>query len=128
MVGVSDWKRGSRTGANGRWAAAAGTFVELAASALVEADSNWGVVGVAQAPASACITHPTKFHFTQAVCGIREQYSLERAQGMGDGFQKLTCASTALDSKSESAELTWFYSTAASTPLRVAGFLCVRVV
>ncbi len=42
-----------------------------------------------------------KFHFTQAVGGIREQYSLERAQGKGDGFQKLTCASTALDSKSE---------------------------
>ncbi len=42
-----------------------------------------------------------KFHFTQAVCGIREQYSLERAQGKGDGFQKLTSASTALDSKSE---------------------------
>ena len=44
-VDVSEWKRGSRTGANGRWAAAAGTFVELAASALVverralEADS-----------------------------------------------------------------------------------------
>ncbi len=28
----------------------------------------------------------TKFHFTQAVCRIREQYSLERAQGKGDGF------------------------------------------
>ncbi len=42
-----------------------------------------------------------KFHFTQAVCGIREQYSLERAQGMGGESQKLTCASTALDSKSE---------------------------
>ncbi len=40
-------------------------------------------------------------HFTQAVCGIREQYSLERAQGMGGESQKLTCASTALDSKSE---------------------------
>ena len=39
-VGVSEWKRGSRTGANGRWAAAAGTFVELAASALVEADAG----------------------------------------------------------------------------------------
>ncbi len=35
------------------------------------------------------------------MCGIREQYCLERAQGKGDGFQKLTCASTALDSKSE---------------------------
>ncbi len=44
-----------------------------------------------------------KFHFTQAVCGIREQQSPERAQGKGDGFQKLTCASTALDSKSEKA-------------------------
>ena len=41
-VGVSEWKRGSRTGANGRWAAAAGTFVELAASALVEADGADG--------------------------------------------------------------------------------------
>jgi hypothetical protein len=39
-VGVSEWKRGSRTGANGRWAAAAGTFVELAASALAEADAG----------------------------------------------------------------------------------------
>ncbi len=39
-VDVSEWKRGSRTGANGRWAAAAGTFVELAASALVEADAG----------------------------------------------------------------------------------------
>ncbi len=36
----TEWKRGSRTGANGRWAAAAGTFVELAASALVEADAG----------------------------------------------------------------------------------------
>ena len=43
-----------------------------------------------------------KFHFTQAVCGIREQYTLERVQGMGGESQKLTCASTALDSKSES--------------------------
>ncbi len=39
-VDVSEWKRGSRTGANGRWAAAAGTFVEQAASALVEADAG----------------------------------------------------------------------------------------
>ncbi len=45
-----------------------------------------------------------KFHFTQAVCGIREQYSLERAQGKGGGSQKPTCASTALDSKSESID------------------------
>ncbi len=47
----------------------------------------------------------TKFHFAQAVRGIRKQYSPERAQGKGDGFQKLICASTALHSKSESAEL-----------------------
>ncbi len=43
----------------------------------------------------------TKFHFTQAVCGIREQYSLERARGMGGESSMLTCASTALDPKSE---------------------------
>ncbi len=49
-----------------------------------------------------------KFHFTQAVCGIREQYSLERAQGMGGKSQKLTCASTALDSKSEKSDVPFF--------------------
>ncbi len=41
-------KRGSRTGANGRWAAAAGTFVELAASALVEAGGGEKKAGAAQ--------------------------------------------------------------------------------
>jgi hypothetical protein len=42
-----------------------------------------------------------KFHFTQAVCGRREHYSIERAQGMGGGSSQLTCAGTALDFKSE---------------------------
>jgi hypothetical protein len=42
-----------------------------------------------------------KFHFAQAVRGMGEQQSLERAQRKGDGFPKLLCAVTALDSKSE---------------------------
>ncbi len=45
MVDVSEWKRGSRTGVKGRWAAAAGTFVELAASALVKADIDVPTIG-----------------------------------------------------------------------------------
>ncbi len=35
-------------------------------------------------------------------CGEWESNSLERARGMGGESQKLTCAGTALDSKSES--------------------------
>jgi hypothetical protein len=50
---------------------------------------------------AAAVAAYMKFHFTQAVCGIREKYSLERAQGMGGESQTLTYASTALDSKSE---------------------------
>jgi hypothetical protein len=43
-----------------------------------------------------------KFNFAQAVRGMGEQLSLERAQEMGGGeSSKLTCAGTALDSKSE---------------------------
>ncbi len=81
-----------------------------------------GVVGVAQAAASACFTHPRhpnsptcgggvcaggnpqgqNFHFAQAVRGMGEQLSLDWAQGMGRESSQLTCAGTALDSKSES--------------------------
>ncbi len=47
----------------------------------------------------------TKFHFAQAVRGMGEQISLERAQENGDGFQKLAGTVAALDSKSEKANI-----------------------
>ena len=46
----------------------------------------------------------TKFHFAQR-CGEWGSISLERAQGKGGGSSQLTCAGTALDSKSESVKV-----------------------
>ncbi len=97
VVGISEWKRGSRTGANGRWAAAAGTFVELAASALVEAKEFHEVAGLA--PLDLLMSLDLAHKRGRCVCaeetredeislhtgGVRNQGTIFPRKGAGDG-------------------------------------------